>query len=91
MKCADSLSLAQDRIGWGPARFMRPYMCRWAQFFNRTHVEGGAPFHGETSLKYALTQAGVPVLRLLDEDFQYLEVPHRNEKCDIQEAQRSLD
>ena len=66
-------------------------MSRWRQFFNKTHVESGASFHGETSLKYALTSRGIPMVRLLDEELQYLEVPHRVEKCVYQEAQRSLD
>lgn len=79
----------QDRIGWGPARYMGIYMSRWSQFFNRTHMESDAPFHGESSLRYALTTAGIPVERLSDDQLQYLEVPHSELKCAIQEARRT--
>ncbi len=81
----------QDRIGWGPVAYMQIYMSRWSQFFNRTHMESDAPFHGESSLRYALTSAGVPVERLSDDQLQYLEVPHSELKCEIQEARRTVE
>lgn len=81
----------QDRIGWGPTNYMQKYMSRWSQFFNRTHMESDAPFHGESSLRHALTTAGVPVERLEDDQLQYLEVQHNNLKCAVQEAQRGLE
>jgi hypothetical protein len=77
----------QDRIGWGPVQYMRAYMCRWNQFYTR-NLDSRAPLHGESSLKYALQSAGVPVVRLDDSELVYTEVPHRREKCAQQEANR---
>ena len=76
----------QDRIGWGPSDYMKVYMSRWSQFFNKTHMESDAPFHGESSLRFALTRDGIPVDRLDDDQMQYLEVQHNDNKCSYQEA-----
>lgn len=76
----------QDRIAWGPSEQMRVYMKRWSQFFNMTHMESDAPFHGESSLRFALTRDNIPVDRLGDDQMQYLEVPHSDSKCSYQEA-----
>ncbi len=54
-------------------------------------MESDAPFHGESSLRYTLTIAGIPVERLEDDQLQYLEVLHNNLKCAVQEAQRGLE
>ena len=64
----------QDRIGWGPFEYMGIYMKRWSQFFNKTHMESDAPFHGESSLGFALTNNSIPVERLADDQLQYREI-----------------
>ena len=73
----------QDRIGWGPPQYMQHYMTRWSQFFNKTHYDSGAPYHGESSLKYALDSRGLLVRRLNDSDFVYREL---DDQCSTEQS-----
>lgn len=76
----------QDRIGWGPPKYMQPYMTRWSQFFNKTHYDSGAPFHGESSLKFALDSRGIPVRRIANEDFVLSEIGAYDPPCEQHRA-----
>lgn len=80
------IQILSERVGWGPPKYMKVYISRWTQLFNKTHVDRNPPYHGETSLWYALKHGGVPVGRIEDEKLVHREVAHDSLKCELQAA-----